>query len=148
MTAKEFIEFRLVNILEKQFSMFPNMEIGDQVIEQKIGFTFGVEVSEYLLACGCTYALLINNIPLLHIEVVCQFQVEENDWSESLFRKKDNMVVLPNYFADCLASTVASTTRGVLYANTKETVLKNNPMSLINVHEILKGDEIEIPFHK
>lgn len=138
------IGFRLVNILEKQFSMFPNIETANQEITQNFGFAFGAEVSDRLIACGCTYTLLVDKAPLLHIEIVCQFQVEEKDWSVFLLKEKENTVVLPVYFAEHLASIVASTTRGILYANTKNTELKKYPMSLINVHDILKDKEIEI----
>lgn len=145
MAEKELlIGFRLVNILEKQFSMFSNVETANQEINQNFGFAFGADVSDRLLACGCTYSLLVDKAPLLHIEIVCQFQVEEKKWAESLLKKKENKIVLPIHFAEHLASIVASTTRGVLYANTKNTELQKYPMSLINVHNILKEKQIEI----
>jgi len=52
--------------------------------------------------------------------------------------------LLPGIFAEHLASIVASTTRGVLYANTKDTEFCNYPMSLIDVHKILKAKDIQI----
>ena len=146
MKEKELkVDFKLVKILERQFSMFPDTIIADKQIEQKVGFSFGAEKFERIIACGCTYSLLIDNIPFIHIEVVCHFQIEFNDWSQSLYKEKDNAVMLPNLLAEHLASIVASTTRGVLFANTKETILKNYPMSLINVHDILRCETINIP---
>jgi len=144
MANKELsIGFRLSGIQEKQFSMFPDVEVANKEIAQNIGFRFGSELSYRLIACGCTYSLAVEKKPFLHIEVICQFQIEENGWNE-IFQKEKGSVILSNSLAEHLASIVVSTARGILFANTKNTEFSKYPLNLINVHEILKGKDIEI----
>lgn len=144
MANKELqIGFRLSGIQEKQFSMFPDVEVANKEITQNIRFRFGSELSNRLIACGCIYSLAVEKNLFLHIEVICQFQIEEESWNE-IFHKEKGRVILGNSLAEHLASIVVSTARGILFANTKNTEFSKYPLNLINVHEILNGKDIEI----
>lgn len=136
--SKLLIPFSLINIEEKQFSTFDLPDVENGKMTQKAGFGFGSDPQKKVIACRCQYTLLLNAQPFITIQIVCLFKIEEKAWNEKLLEKEK--VVLPQDFASHLASITASTTRGVLFANTKNTVHQKYPMALIDITNYIKED--------
>lgn len=124
------VSFNIVNIQEKQFSTFeiPDVDTGKK--KQKIGFGFGADPLKRVIACGCHYTLLVNEQPFLTIHLLCFFEIDERAWIGKLI--EGEKVILPKDFATHLASITASTARGVLFSNTKNTIHQRYLMGLID----------------
>lgn len=137
------ISFRIVSIEERQFSTFDIPDVDAGKITQKTGFAFGTDPQKRVIICGCNYTLLVNEQPFITIHLLCFFKVVEKAWNEKLI--KEEKVILSKEFANHLASVTASTTRGVLFANTKNTIHRKYLMALIDTTKNIKED-ISIPF--
>lgn len=138
MSDKLAIPFKLAKIEEKQFSVFEENLESDAPVQEKIGIGFGGEVADRIIAASINYQLVKDDQPFIHIKLDCYFEIEEKAFEEKLH--KENSIELPKKFAQHLASITAGTTRGVLYANTKNTSFSDYPMRLINLKNILKED--------
>ncbi|MEO6683339.1 MAG: hypothetical protein ABIN48_11015 [Ginsengibacter sp.] len=132
------ISFRLVKMEEKQFSTFdiPDVDVGK--ITQKVAFGFGADPEKRVIVCGCHYTLLVDEQPFINIHLLCFFAIEEKAWNEKLI--KPGEILLDRDFAIHLASITASTTRGALFANTKNTIHQKYPMALIDTTNSIKED--------
>jgi len=139
---KKALGFRLINIEERQFSKFPIEHLEEGSIKEKAGFNFGIyenESGELAIGCGCLYTLESGDKPFLNIEAVCFFECNDLDKSikTSYLLKKET--------ARHLAVITSGTTRGILFANTKNTPYAAYPMRLLNVQDILQEDiELEL----
>lgn len=136
----EEISFKLVRIEEKQFSVFED-GINSEQINQKVGVGFNVDIENNIIASAIHYLLEAVDKPFINIEVVCYFELIAKDFKKLL--KSDKRVEIPSGFAKHLANISAGTTRGILFANTKDTPFNSYYMSLINLTEFIE-DNIEI----
>ena len=112
----------------------------DGNISQTIDYDFGVsdDSNDTIVAVSCRFTLSKNKKAFLTIEVVCIFEVESESFSKKL--KRDAKIVLPRDFACHLAAIATSTTRGVLYANTKGTPFADYLIELINIENVVHED--------
>lgn len=136
------IPFKLVNIEEKQFSVFEEVLKLEKPIQEKVSTGFGVDVESRVIGSSVEYMLLKEDKPMLHIEVVCYFEIEEKAFNKKLVRA--DKLVLPIGFAKHLAMVTTGTTRGVLYANTHNTDFKDYFMRMIDVDKILEDKDITL----
>ena len=132
------LPYRLVDIQEKQFSTFDFHDIEIKEIKQKVGFSFGINPENKVVACRCNYTLLNAEQPFINIQILCFFEIESKYWNEKL--QDQEQVIIPTALAMDLASITSSTTRGVLFANTKNTPHQKYPMTIINVAHFIKED--------
>lgn len=133
------LSFKLVRIEEKQFSVF-EAGIHSEQINQKVGVGFNVDPKNNIIASAIHYLLEADDKPFINIEVVCYFELISKDYKKLL--KPDNLVEIPIDFAQHLANITSGTTRGILFANTKDTPFNSYYMSLINLTEIIKEDVV------
>ena len=134
--------FRLINIEEKQFSKFPIDDIVNGEIREKVGFNFGIyenESGELAIGCGCLYTLENNDKPFINVEAVCFFEFNDLDKSVKI------PYLLKKEVARHLAVITSGTTRGILFAHTKNTPYAAYPMRLLNVKSMVEED-IELEF--
>jgi len=136
------IRFRLVNIEEKQFSIFEDVLKLENSIREKVGSGFGINVEQRVIGCGIEYMLLRDDKPFLHIEVVCYFKIEKEDFKHKLI--KDGNIILPVGFAKHLATITTGTARGVLYSHTRNTAFRDYFMSLVNIDDILGDKDVAL----
>src|SRR5690606_3464347 len=80
------IPFKLVNIEEKQFSVFEEVLKLEKPIQEKVSTGFGVDVESRVIGSSVEYMLLKEDKPMLHIEVVCYFEIEEKAFNKKLVR--------------------------------------------------------------
>ncbi|GAB3351618.1 hypothetical protein GCM10027566_10120 [Arachidicoccus ginsenosidivorans] len=145
MTNTEFVaKFNLVNIREEQFSTFLDIDIDNNEINQTVAFGFGADKTNKLIACSCTYTLSAVDRPFIHIQIVCNFGIEEDSWNTLQATSEGKFLLIPNGFATHLGAIVYSTTRGVLYEKTKGTKFEKFPMQLLSVTAIIKEAHIKI----
>lgn len=138
------IPFKLVHIEEIQFSVFQENLDSNRVIEENVGFGFGTHLADRTIITTFQYVLKIEDKPLLKIEVACYFEVERRSFDKFYENKKK---VLPVGFARHLAMITIGTTRGILFANTKNTSLNPYFIGLLNIEEIITKD-VEIEIHE
>lgn len=137
------IPFKLVQIEEKQFATFENVLEKESSIEQEVGFGFGVDIENYVIGVTMEYTIMKENAPMIKQTVVCYFKVETSEFEKYL--KKEDAIVLPCGFGKHLAMITVGTTRGVLFANTKNTPFNQYILGLINV-DIMFEEDIVIKF--
>lgn len=137
-TNKKRIPFRLVNIEEKQFSVFEEALEIDEPIEQQIGTGFGVDPEEQVISASILYFLKKGEKPLLKMELTCYFEIKEKPFKEDILKK--NSVHIPASLARHLAVLTSGTLRGALFAKTQNTPFAQYPMRLINLTDIIKKD--------
>lgn len=144
MSKKELpIQFHLVHIEDNQFSTFDEMLHVDKPIEQQVGFGFGVDIENKIIAVSVDFIFQKEEKPLLKQIVTCYFEISLEDFDNQL--RKENEVVLPCSFGKHLAMLTTGTARGVLFANTKNTAFNKYLIGLINVDEMFSEDiHIEI----
>src|SRR5690554_5576453 len=113
------IKFGLVQIEEKQFAYFDDALENEIPIEQEVGFGFGVDIVQQVIGVTMDFMLSKDYSPLLKQTLCCYFKIESEDFEKQL--KKEDAIVLPCGFGKHLAMITVGTTRGVLFANTKNT---------------------------
>ncbi len=115
----------------------------DKPIEQQVGFGFGVDIENKIIAVSVDFIFQKEEKPLLKQIVTCYFEISLEDFDNQL--RKENEVVLPCGFGKHLAMLTTGTARGVLFANTKNTAFNKYLIGLINVDEMFSEDiHIEI----
>lgn len=144
MSKKELpINFSLVHIEDNQFSTFEKMLDVEKPIQQEIGLGFGVDVENAAIAVSMEFVLNKGEKPLLKQNITCYFEISPKDFDSQLRKGKE--VVLPCGFGKHLAMLTIGTARGVLFANTKNTVFNKYLIGLINVDDMFNED-ISIEF--
>jgi len=131
------IPFKIVKVEENQFSVFEDTLVVDASIQQQIGFGFGVDIENKVIAVSMEFVLNKNELPLIKQEITCYFELKEEVFNTLL--KKDKLI-LPCEFGKHLAVVSTGTARGVLYANTKNTEFNNFLIGLINVDNMFNED--------
>src|SRR5690554_1493225 len=124
------IPFKLVQIEEKQFATFENVLEKESPIQQEVGFGFGVDIENHIIGVTMDYTITKENAPMVKQTVSCYFKVESSEFEKQL--KKEDAIVLPCGFGKHLAMITVGTTRGVLFANTKNTPFNQFILELIN----------------
>jgi|SRR5690554_1476218 len=132
------IKFSLVKIEENQFSTFDEILRIDKPIEQQVGFGFGVDMENNVIAVSVDFVFQKEEKPLLKQNITCYFRIESKDFDEKL--RKDEEVVLPCGFGKHLAMITTGTARGVLFANTQNTPFNQFIIGLINVDSMFNED--------
>lgn len=135
------IKFDLIHIEDNQFSTFEEMLDVEKQIQQEIGFGFGVDMENRAIAVSMEFVLHKGEKPLLKQSITCFFEISPDDFDSQLRKEKE--VVLPCGFGKHLAMLTTGTARGVLFANTKNTVFNKYLIGLINVDEMF-NEEIAI----
>lgn len=131
------ISFELSQILQHQFSTFEIGGLDNKIISEEIGIGFGANEKNKQVGCNFSYQLQVEDKPFIKIEIGCIFKIDNAGWDS--FRK-ESKALIPVGFARHLAVITSGTTRGVLFANTRDTMFNNFPMSLVNIEEIIKED--------
>lgn len=131
------IPFKIVKVEENQFSVFEDTLAVDAPIQQQVGFGFGVDTDNKVIAVSMEFVLNKNALPLVKQEITCYFEVKEEAFST--FLKKDKLII-PCGFGKHLAMVATGTARGVLYANTKNTEFNKFLIGLINIDKMFNDD--------
>lgn len=139
-TKKKHIPFRLVNIEEKQYSVFEETLESEEPIEQQIRTGFGVNPENQIISASILYFLKKGEKPLLKMELSCYFEIKEKPFKEDVL--KENTVHIPTHLARHLADLTSGTLRGALFAKTQNTPFAQYPMRLINLTDIIKKDVV------
>jgi hypothetical protein len=135
------IPFKIVKVEDKQFSVFQETLLMDAPIQQNIGFGFGVDPENRVIAVSMDFMLLKENIPLLKSEIICYFEIKEDTFDQL---RQEKSVTLPSGFAKHLAVITTGTARGVLYANTKGSEFNKFILGLINIDKMF-SENVDIP---
>ncbi|WP_223583087.1 hypothetical protein [Sphingobacterium sp. GVS05A] len=131
------IGFKIVKVEENQFSVFEGTLVVDAPIQQQVGFGFGVDIDNYVIAVSMEFLLNKNELPLIKQEITCYFEIKEETFSKLL---QEDKLILPCGFGKHLAMVATGTARGVLYANTKNTEFNKFLIGLINVDNMFNDD--------
>lgn len=131
------IPFKIVKVEENQFSVFEDTLTVDAPIQQQVGFGFGVDTENKVIAVSMEFVLSKNELPLIKQEITCYFEIKEEAFDTLLQKDK---LILPCGFGKHLAMVATGTARGVLYANTKNTEFNKFLIGLINVDNMFKDD--------
>lgn len=139
MSTKELnIPFKIVNVVENQFSLFDDTLAIEAPLKQKIGFGFGADLESRSIAVSFEFILQKNDLPLLKQEITCYFEIEASAF-ETKVKQKEHLV-LPCNFAKHLAVITTGTARGVLFANTKNTEFNQFLIGLLNIDKMFSED--------
>lgn len=131
------IPFKIVKVEENQFSVFEDTLAVDAPIQQQVGFGFGVDTDNKVIAVSMEFVLNKNELPLVKQEITCYFEVKKEAFSTLLQKDK---LIMPCGFGKHLAMVVTGTARGVLYANTKNTEFNKFLIGLINIDNMFNDD--------
>lgn len=141
MSKKELsIPFKIVKVEENQFAVFEETLAIKERIQQQIGFGFGADTENNIIAVSMNFVLHKQNQPLLKLEITCYFEMEQQVFQDKLVEADE--IVLPCGFAKHLAMIAIGTARGILFANTKNTDFNKYIMGLINIDKIFSEDII------
>src|SRR5690554_2370019 len=141
MSEKELpIPFKIVKVEENQFSVFEETLAIEERIQQEIGFGFGADAENNIIAVSMKFVLYKQNQPLLKLEITCYFEIEQQAFQDKLVQADE--IVLPCSIAKHLAMITTGTARGILFANTKNTDFSKYIVGLINVDKIFSEDII------
>ncbi|AFL98155.1 hypothetical protein ACQ1Q1_06740 [Ornithobacterium rhinotracheale] len=132
------IPFRLIKIEEIQLSLFEKNINLEAPVDQNVGFGFGANVEDRIIACSLSFTLEKEDKPFINIEVACHFEIEEKSFKTKLLQK--DVLKIDKDFASHLAMITVGTTRGVLYAHTKSTPFEEYFIGLLNVQEMIDED--------
>ncbi len=132
------IPFKIVKVEENQFSVFEDALTIEERIQQQIGFGFGTDVENNIVAVSMEFVLHKENQPLIKLAITCYFDVEPKAFNEKLVQ--DATITLPCGFAKHLAMITTGTARGVLFANTKNTPFNQYIIGLVNVDKMFNED--------
>ncbi len=133
------IRFKIVKVEENQFSVFEDTLVVDAPIQQQIGFGFGIDIDNNVIAVSMEFLLNKNDLPLIKQEITCYFEIKEEAFSRLLQKDK---LILPCGLGKHLAMVATGTARGVLYANTKNTEFNKFLIGLINVDKMFNDDVV------
>ncbi len=131
------INFSLAQIVQNQFSTFDIDFTDDVKIAENYAVGFGYSVEEKKIGCSISYQLEADEKPFLKIEVTCVYNIEDPSWKDIL---QDGAIVLPKGFATHLAVISSGTTRGILFANTRDAKYSNYLLSLLDITKIITDD--------
>lgn len=134
---KLLVPFKIVKVEENQFSVFEDTLTVDEPIQQQVGFGFGVDTDNKVIAVSMEFVLNKNELPIIKLEITCYFEIKEEAFRTLL--KKDKLII-PCGFGKHLAMVTTGTARGVLYANTKNTEFNKFLIGLINVENMFNDD--------
>lgn len=139
MSKKELpIPFKIVKVEENQFSVFEEALLIEERIQQQIGFGFGADTENRVIAVAIEFMLHKQNQPLTKLGITCYFEIEPKAFKEKLVQTET--IILPCGFAKHLAMITTGTARGVLFANTKNTPFNQFVIGLVNVDKMFTED--------
>lgn len=103
-----------------------------------MAFGFGASAENNVIACSLSFTLEKEEKPFINIEVACHFEIKEESFKNELLQ--GNVLKIDKGFASHLAMITVGTTRGVLYANTKNTPFEEYLIGLLNVEKMINED--------
>lgn len=138
------ITFRMSGISIEQFAILStDLPPKDAPIniQTDIHFSAAFEKPTILTHMKFTY-LGQDDAPLLILELVCRFKIDEDSWNE--MHKNGNLVVPKGFLAHMAVHTVG-TARGILFCKTEGTALNLIILPPINVAEMITEDFVVKP---
>lgn len=132
------IPFKIVKVEENQFSVFEETLAIEERIQQQIGFGFGTDAENNIVAVSMEFVLHKQTQPLIKLEITCYFEIEPKAFNEKLVQ--DQTIILPCGVAKHLAMITTGTARGVLFANTKNTPFNQFIIGLVDVDKMFTED--------
>ncbi|MCS4238288.1 hypothetical protein M2306_001603 [Myroides gitamensis] len=135
MNKKELpIPFKIVKVEENQFSVFEETLAIEERIQQQLGFGFGTDAENNIVAVSMEFMLHKQTQPLIKLEITCYFEIEPKAFNEKLIQAE--AIILPCGFAKHLAMITTGTARGVLFANTNNSPFNQYIIGLVNVDKM------------
>lgn len=131
------IAFRMNKIAIEQFAIL-STELQDSVpinLEANVRFSASAEVRN--IASRMRFTFSQSDSPLLVLELVCYFELEEASWKS--LRKGDEIIFPKDFLAHMAVHTVG-TARGVLFCKTENTPLNSFILPPLNVAEMINED--------
>lgn len=135
----DLIQFQIAKIETTQFAILQE-EVNESELSITASFGFGVDGEVKIIRSLFEYNLLSANNPVLKIEAAVQFALEPQCFKDKI--NKEDSWVIPKGFAQHLAMTTVSVTRGILHEKTRNSPLNNLPLPVINVAESVNNDII------
>lgn len=138
----EGIYYKFVKMDLPQFAMFDEgMTITDgDDVSVGINHRFAYNFSSGMVLCKTIVNYSLYQSTLLKAELDCVFQIDEE--SAARLEKDGKEITLPKAFVRQLASLGYSALRGAIYVKTMGTQLNKIILPLVDVTEIIKGDQI------
>lgn len=139
MDINKNISFRLLNIITEQFATFQVDNIPENQ-DLKSELQFSINPENRVVACKINFQFLHENNPIVVLTVVCNFDVEEKSWNESILSAKK--IILPRHFLEHLCVITVGTSRGVLHAKTENTPFNKLMIPTLNVSNLVEKDVV------
>ncbi len=116
------------------------MPIRDDTLKSKLAFGFGASDKDTkAVECMFRYELLSEGSSFITLEILCGFEIAPNAM-KIVQRNEGRIIIIPQKLAIRLAKIVAGTTRGVLFAKTKETPLSKYSIPILDASEHITED--------
>ena len=132
------IKFKLTKISTDQFAIIPDAFKSETEITLNVGFRFGFNFREQILAVYALVQFEQDQSPFLIAESGCHFELEKSFWYADA--QSDKTINVEREFALHLAAISIGVVRGVLHAKTEGTPFSHFILPTINVGDILKND--------
>lgn len=131
------IQFNIGKIETLQFAILQE-DVNESYLALQAGFGFGIDDDSKVIQCTFEYIFLSEEKQVLKIESAVQFSIESECFHKQIEQK--DAWKIPKEFATHIAMTTVSVTRGILHEKTRNSILNNYPMPVINVTEAVQND--------
>ncbi len=131
------IAFRMNKITIEQFAILSTelQNSGPINLESNVKFSASIETRNVAVRMRFTFSQ--SNTPLLVLELVCYFELEEASW-KSLY--KGGEIIFPKDFLAHMAVHTVGTARGILFCKTENTPLNSLILPPLNVADMITED--------
>lgn len=131
------VRFRMIRINTEQFAILCDElpeDLNNISIETRLRFKVS---KDYRIAPMARFSFVKDEMPLVVIEVCCEFVIHQEDWTKML---KDNDIVVPKETLEYLSAQTIGVARGVLHCKTEGTPLNVFIVPPVNVAAMIEGD--------
>ena len=132
------IRFRMFRINIAQFATLvkelPTEELG---FNAELSYKYANEGQ--IIACSTKFDFMSKSEKVLVIEVTCEFEIAEDDWTTL---SQGDTIVIPKDLLEFFAIHTIGTTRGIMYCKTENTSFSKIIIPPLNVAKMIQGNMI------
>jgi hypothetical protein len=133
------IQFLLRLITTEQFAILDYNYSSELAVNFEISSSFGSDTANRIISPFIKCVFRQNNTPFIVLETACHFLIEEETW-KIYFNEEDELLTIPQNFAQHLVLLSTSTARGVLHAKTEHTIFSKYVVPIIDVQKLVSSD--------
>lgn len=128
--------FQMTRISVPQFAILAErMPDGKVSLNTELEFKYNADAPNLMTAVRFKFISETTEVPLLVLEVACEFAVHPDDWGSL---KKDGSIDIPVSLMEIMAVHTIGTSRGIMHCKTEDTPFSGVMIPPLNVRKILE----------